>query len=322
MKKILWFVLFVVLVLAIDFYRFQHAPLIVVRHNLVVKLGDNLGLLVGSLPELSDFRARNYFALYSKLVDPVMKPGNHVLNSGDSLLDVMAAIASEPEDVKVTLLEGDRLEQYAAKLAANQVMDESAALRCFRGCEVTKYREWLDAKTGYEGFLFPDTYNFQVGMNPSSALTKILDNFQAKVGPLLATKNTLTNGYSLREKVIVASLLEREGITLEDKKMISGIIYQRLREGMRLDIDASVLYVLGDWRAEITYQALQSDSPYNTRKQAGLPPGPICNPGIDSLSAAFEPIGSRYFYYLTDSQGRMHYAETLEGHNQNKQKYL
>ncbi|MBP7057423.1 endolytic transglycosylase MltG [Candidatus Gracilibacteria bacterium] len=322
MKKILWFVLFVVLVLAVDFYRFQRAPLIVVRQNLVVRSGDGLGLLARSIPELSDFRARSYFALYSKLVAPMMKPGNHVLSSGDSLLDVMAAVASEPEDVKVTLLEGDRLEQYAAKLAVNQVMDVDAALACFRGCEVPKYREWLDSRTGYEGFLFPDTYNFQVGMNPTVALTKILDNFQVKVGPLLAIRNALAGSYSLREKVIVASLLEREGVTLADKKMIAGIIYQRLREGMRLDIDASVLYVLGDWRADITYQALQSDSPYNTRKQAGLPPGPICNPGIDSLRAAFEPIASQYFYYLTDDQGGMHYAETLEGHNQNKQKYL
>ena len=122
--------------------------------------------------------------------------------------------------------------------------------------------------------------------------------------------------------VIIASLLEREAVSLEDKRIVAGILYNRIDVGMRLDVDATVSYMKGDWRAPITYEDLQRDSPYNTRKNLGLPPGPICNPGLVSLEAAMSPAPSSYLYYLTGNNGHMYYAKTLEEHNVNKEKFL
>ena len=103
---------------------------------------------------------------------------------------------------------------------------------------------------------------------------------------------------------------------------MAGVLYNRIDAGMRLDVDATVSYMKGDWRSPITYEDLQRDSPYNTRKNPGLPPGPICNPGLVSLEAAMSPAPSSYLYYLTGNNGHMYYAKTLEEHNVNKEKFL
>ena len=99
-------------------------------------------------------------------------------------------------------------------------------------------------------------------------------------------------------------------------------MYARLAKNIRLDVDATVLYIKGDWRAVLTMSDLSSNSLYNTRRVKGLPPGPICNPGLESLEAALSPQTTSYLFYLTGSNGEMYYAKTLEEHNVNKQNYL
>ncbi|MDD4106526.1 MAG: endolytic transglycosylase MltG, partial [Candidatus Shapirobacteria bacterium] len=127
-----------------------------------------------------------------------------------------------------------------------------------------------------------------------------------------------------------ASLLEREGRSLESKQMIAGIIINRLNLGMPLQIDATVLYVRDNqnklidkyWQLPITKTDIQLDSPFNTYKNQGLPPRPICSPGYNSLFAAFHPTDSDYIYYITGNDGKMYYAKTLDEHNSNIAKYL
>jgi len=174
------------------------------------------------------------------------------------------------------------------------------------------------ATNSIEGFLFPDTYRLIKG-EPTEAIRMMLDNFGVKykdeIKPNLGDKN-------LYEVMIVASLIEKEAKTQTDREQIAAVLYNRLAEGMRLDVDATVRYAINDWKRALTKEDLSIDSPYNTRRYGGLPPTPICNPGLATIKAALNPPQSDYYYYLTDYQGVTHYAKTLAEHNANKLKYL
>ena len=162
-----------------------------------------------------------------------------------------------------------------------------------------------------EGFLFPDKYAFSVKETTQDILQKLTDNFQAKVG--------INDSY---EDIIIASMVEREGYNAQDRAMIADIIQRRYKEGWLLQIDATLLYPLKDWKHVITQEDKNSDSPYNTYKYPGLPTTPICNPGLESINAVRNPQHNDYYYYIHDKEGNIYYAKNLTEHNQNIEKYL
>lgn len=163
-----------------------------------------------------------------------------------------------------------------------------------------------------EGYLFPDTYFFLPNVNPHTVIIEMQRNFDEKTAHLDVTEDI----------VIMASIIEREARQLETKKRISGILWNRIDIGMALQVDAVFGYIKGVTTFSPTLDDLEIDSPYNTYKYPGLPPGPISNPGLDSIIAALEPIESEYFFYLTDKEGVMHYSETFAEHVRNKRLYL
>ena len=162
-----------------------------------------------------------------------------------------------------------------------------------------------------EGFLFPDRYAFPKDATPRSVIEKMVSNFNNKVG----------QDYSY-EDIIIASIVEREGTNANDRPIIAGIILKRYREGWLLQTDATLLYPVKDWRHVITIQDKEDDNPYNTYKWLGLPPTPICNPGLQSIEAVWEPVETAYYFYIHDNDGNPHFATTLDEHNRNVMKYL
>ena len=180
--------------------------------------------------------------------------------------------------------------------------------------------EFLVLTEDKEGFLFPDTYFVPQNMRAED-LVKIMERtFEEKIATR-APAITLS-GKSEHEIVTMASIIEAEARTAEDRRMISGILWKRIKIGMPLQVDAAFLAVNGKQTPELTLDDLKIDSPYNTYLYRGLPPGPIMNPGLDSIDAALEPTASPYLYYLSDSDGVMHYAKTFEEHKANKRRYL
>ncbi len=129
-------------------------------------------------------------------------------------------------------------------------------------------------------------------------------------------------GKPVSEIVILASLLEEEASTSEDRRIVSGILWKRLSMGMLLQVDATFQYINGKGSLELTLDDLKIDSPYNTYKYKGLPPTPISNPGLDSIRAAVIPTKTNYLYYLSERDGTMHYATTFAEHLRNKARYL
>jgi UPF0755 protein len=146
------------------------------------------------------------------------------------------------------------------------------------------------------------------------------ENVEKKLLPLSA--DIAAFGKSLSDIVILASLLEEEARTTNTRRTIAGILWKRLAIGMPMQVDAAFAKVNGKNTYQLTEDDLKTDHPYNTYTRAGLPPGPITNPGIDALHAALRPVETDWLYYLSDSDGNMHYARTHDEHLRNKRLYI
>lgn len=182
--------------------------------------------------------------------------------------------------------------------------------------------EWEMVAVEFEGYLFPDTYFFPRDATPESIVSRMRENFNQKINADLHAE-IRRQQRSLHDIVIMASLIEKEangGST--DAPVIAGILWKRIKENIRLQVDAALTYVTGRASLELRQSDLALDSPYNTYKYRGLPPTPISNPGIDALLAAIYSQPSSYLFYLHGSDGRAHYARTFEEHILNKEKYL
>jgi len=172
-----------------------------------------------------------------------------------------------------------------------------------------------------EGYLFPDTYEIQRGKDLPYIISRILANFDKKLTPDLRAEIKRQNK-TIFEVITMASLLEKEVMTMEDKKKVSGVLWKRLKIGMPLQVDATVSYVTGKKSADLLLRDLNIDSSYNTYKYRGLPLGPICNPGLESIEAAIYPKATAFWYYLSTPGGETIFSKTFKEHSLAKQKYL
>lgn len=213
---------------------------------------------------------------------------------------------AESREIAVTIPEGYNVRQIGETFEKLGIFSED---------------EFVKIAQKEEGYLFPDTYRFYKTAKPEDIVAKMKDNFNKKVTAEILNQ-TETQKKKPDDIIIMASILEEEVKSAEDRKIVAGILWKRLSRGMGLNVDAALTYVLSKTSNELTADDLKYDSPYNTYKYRGLPPTPISNPGLDAILAALNPTPSPYFYYLTDKEGKAHYAATLEDHALNKWKYL
>lgn len=224
----------------------------------------------------------------------------------------------------VTILEGwtrglmnDTLAK--AELDPEQFMALSARASDFKDT----YDFLSDAPAGasLEGYIFPDTYFVDQSTSEEDFIIKTLNNFDRKLTPAIREELN-QQGKTIFEVITLASIVEREVPKLSDKKMVADVFLKRLHAGIGLQSDATVNYVTGKGLAQPSLEDLQIDSPYNTYKYKGLPPGPISNPGIDSIVAVVYPTANDYYYFLTTVDGEVIYSRTYDEHLVNKAKYL
>ena len=170
-----------------------------------------------------------------------------------------------------------------------------------------------------EGYLFPDTYFISPAIKPEALIDLMSKNFDLKIKTVTSLA---TSTHSLEDVIIMASILEEEARTTESRRIIAGILWKRLSLDMPLQVDSTFLYINGKTTYELTVDDLKINSPYNTYKYRGLPPGPISNPGLDAINSTLNPIDSKYLYFLSSRSGKMYYATTFEQHKRNKELYL
>jgi UPF0755 protein len=296
-----------------------------------VSAGESLRDIAVRLRRLGLIRSSLAFRLYlqSRGLDRDLQAGAFLLRPGMSFAEIAEMLVSPPEsEVRVTIPEGYTLEQIDALLAHMNLSQPGDLLACARErCDFSSF-EFLPAASPafphgrLEGYVFPDTYYVEISeFVPKFFLERMLGTFRKRVLEGLAADLEVST-QSLHEVVTMASLIERETRAAAERPIVSGILWKRAESGRGLDVDATIRYVLGKAMGPLTREDLQVDSPYNTRRYSGFPPGPIANPGLESLRAALHPEDSSYWYYLHDSTGRIHYSETNDEHNLNKVQYL
>ncbi|HZO87952.1 MAG TPA: endolytic transglycosylase MltG [Chthonomonadaceae bacterium] len=246
-----------------------------------------------------------------------LKAGRYEL-SGDMTLDqiISALQTGGMEDrIKVTIPEGYTLKQIAEALEAKGIADARAFLKQATDPEgiAECSADFPLPRRSLEGYLFPDTYAFPPHTPPVHILNTMLLNFSRRfVRPY--QQEIASSGRSLHAIVTEASLIEREARVPEDRARIAGVLENRLKQGMRLEVDATVLYALGHHKDQVLYKDLQVNSPYNTYRHTGLPPGPIANPGLEALRAALHPEKNDFLYYVARPNGQHIFTRSLVEH--------
>ncbi len=254
------------------------------------------------------------FAVKQAGVAHQIKAGSFSFDGKLSPMMLAKKLTEKPEDTWIRILEGWRREEIANYL-------ERQPLTAF------DKKEFLRLTRDKEGYLFPDTYLVAKETTTKALVNLLLNTFDQKVKRGLAQTIT-ASPHSLKEAIIVASLLEREAKGETQMRHVAGIIYNRLDIGMPLQIDATLQYAQGWSQRKQSYWSSPSaalkriDSPYNTYRQVGLPPQPIANPGLLAIKAALDPLKTKDLYYLHAPDGHIYYARTLAGHNRHIARYL
>ncbi len=235
-----------------------------------------------------------------------VSPGEYELRSTydyRALIQHMRPGATGAVTVKVTLPEGFTMRQIFLRLEEKGVASfddlmEAAANYNFNYSFLEGLHE--GEATRLEGYLFPDTYEFYVNMQASSAINKFLENFHYVLkADMLQQAGNL--GLSMHDIIKIASMIEKEAANDNERSRIASVIYNRMNVGMPLGIDATILYLYPEHEGAPTAEMLETDSPYNTRLYAGLPPTPVSNPGLMSILAALNPDHTNYYYYALDT---------------------
>jgi UPF0755 protein len=242
-----------------------------------------------------------------------LKAGYYRLAPSMSASEIAETIASgKVATEKVTIPEGFTVAQIAERLEATGLC-RAQAFAVVPPEELTS-RELIPTGS-LEGYLFPATYVIEYGTDAPGIADQMVDAFEQRITQGMAA-DLVRSRRPLSQIVTVASLIEREARVAKDRPLIASVIYNRLQKGMRLQIDATVLYALGRHKSRVTLQDLKVDSPFNTYRHAGLPPHPICNPGEASVRAALRPAKTHYLYYVARPDGSHVFTRTYAEHLQ------
>lgn len=286
----------------------------------VVKKGESLSSVAFRLQEEGLIRSGAAFKLLGRIenLESQIQAGSFRLKSSQTLQEIIDFLTQGTQDIWLTFPEGWRKEEFSRRLVNN--------------LENFNQEEFLDLVANHEGELFPDTYLFPREASASAVFQFFQNNFQKRFEETLI-KQANQAGLSQKEVLILASLVEREAKHETDRPIVAGILLKRLKADWSLQVDATLQYALAekrclptsvdcDWWVVPTSADKKIISPYNTYLNRGLPPAPICNPGLSAIKAVVYPEDSEYWFYLSDSKGKMHYAQTVEEHQANIQNYL
>lgn len=274
------------------------------------------------LQEAGVIRRASDFVLATRLrgLSRSLREGEYRFSPAMGLLQIVFTIARGDVVLHpVTIPEGFTAEQIVEVLAAQRLGDLARLRDLVRSGEGFDEGFLRDRPIpALEGYLFPDTYHIPRYLDEREVIKLFLNRFAEVVVPLWRAEG---EGRSLHEVITMASLVEREAKLPAEGPLIAGVLYNRLRLGWRLEVDASVLYALGRHKTVVTYADLKVESPYNTYLHAGLPPGPIANPGRAALQAALVPARTDDLYYVARPDGSHAFSRTLREHLANVRRY-
>ena len=217
----------------------------------------------------------------------------------------------------VTIPEGFTKEQIGELLATKGLANKQTFLSLTDDPEVLK--KYGVKGTGLEGYLYPDTYQFGRGLSAKSIIDVMMKRFWEVIGPLKVRVSE--TGMTIKEVIILASIVEKETGRPEERSLIASVFLNRLKRGMRLESDPTVIYGIKNFNGNLTRKDLSKPKPYNTYVIRGLPPGPIANPGLESIKAVLYPIKTNYLYFVSKNDGSHYFSRTFSEHNRAVERY-
>lgn len=299
------------------------------QYDLEVELGENAASVSARLNAAgvvdNKTLLQNY--LHFRGFDRGIEAGKYTLSGDMTIREIAFALQkADPESITIVILEGWRKEQIAEAIDTKGLKFTSADFlsETLRAPSDFLFVDNIPTFGTLEGFLFPDTYSISQDTSAGELVDRMLVNFENRLsGEILA--GIEQQGLSVYQAITLAAIVEREAVVAEERDLIASVFLNRLKIEMHLEADPTVQYALGLqpdgswWKAPLSFGDLEIDSPYNTYRYPGLPPGPIANPGLDSIRAIAYPSQSEYLYFRAacDGSGRHSFATTFEEHQQN-----
>ncbi len=257
------------------------------------------------------------FRIVSRLrgYDGQMKPGTYVFFAGMNDEEVFAKLLSgEKYLVRFTIPEGFGVKEIADRLYSLDLADREDFMKAAENFAPYGYmRKHKDVRYAAEGFLFPETYSVESDTPIEDILKMMAEEFDRRVTPAMRER-AQELGLSLYDLTTLASLVEREVRYPEDRAIVAQVFLKRLQLNMPLQTDATLQYLLDEPKEDVTLEDTEIESPYNTYKHTGLPPGPIASPGMDAIEAVLHPADTDYLYFVADRKGHNHYSYTYDEH--------
>jgi len=299
--------------------------------------GDSVSEISDELYTRGAINSGFLFNLYVFLTksDKSLQAGIFTIPAGTSIKDLVEILKEGRDDKKITFIEGWRVEEFAREAA-----------KAYGNIE---YKKFLDLAKEHEGYLFPDTYLFNSDIEEEELVNYLLATFESKTEDVFTADKIKKTGLTKEQIIVLASIVERETRTDEEKPVIAGILIKRLNEGAKLEADATTQYAVALkevcsnfydqsdnfctptqedlmemdwWPSTLTIDDINFENQYNTRKVTGLPPAPISSVGLSSINGVVNYAETDYYFYLHGSNGDVHYARTLDEHNANIANYI
>jgi len=307
----------------------------------LIERGQGVKEISVNLEKESLIKDENFFNIYIFLKGKTkrLQAGEYSISPSMTIPEITEKfVLGEIVKEKITIIEGWNIKDIAwylenkgmfqaeelFELIGFPMIDYSKVTDLPKPKDFSQEYDFLEDKPknlGLEGYLFPDTYYVGRGVTIEEIIRIMLDNFDKKLTPELR-KEISSQGKTIFEIITMASLIEKEVKTIEDRKIVSGILWKRLKNRIPLQVDATIACITGKKTTKISKEETQIDSSYNTYKYQGLPLGPISNPGFESILASVYYKNSDYLYYLSTPEGETIFSQTLEEHNIAKAKYL
>lgn len=336
MKKIIFILVILFLISFLGYKNAINSPLDPKGEEMVfvIERGEGVKMIGENLKQNNLIKSEFYYKLYvwRNKLEKNFKAGEYVLSPDMSLKEIVDKLTQGQivdREITITIIEGWNIKNIDDYLSEKGIVSKGefsaiADKPHDHGLALIDYDFLKDkpANASLEGYLFPDTYRIFKDASAQDAVLRMLNNFDKKVNQEMRDEIKKQNK-TMYEILTMASLLEKEVRTENDMKIVSGIFWNRIKNSQRLESCATLAYILGENKAQYSIEDTNVQSPYNTYRNAGLPPGPIASPGLNAIRAAIYPTNTNFNYFLTDPKtGNTIFSATYNEHLRNKAKYL
>lgn len=312
------FLLIIIVLFLFIFVRAIKRPL-KIEDKVVVTIneGDTFYSVLDKFSNENIISSKPLIKLYLKLSNKSLdvKPGEYELLGTMSVNEIIDTLTEESTEnlVKFTVPEGFTVDDIAKKLDTEGICSKNSFIDAVKAYNPPSFVKKNDGKRyNLEGYLFPDTYIINKNYKPSEIVDMMVSRFKEVWSKALDETKVIVKDEDIERIVTIASMIEKEARIDKERPIIASVIFNRLNIDMKLQIDATVIYAMGEHVEKVLYSHLKTDSPYNTYKNYGLPIGPICNPGLSSIKAALKPEKTDYLFYVLQKDGTHYFTNNYD----------